>query len=92
MGVATAVVKNILHQSLSQHCSMLVLQRAVRKVMNRDLSDAPLHIVYSLFDKNKDNNLASSELLTVSLLHRWTGLLAFLPMVCSVCICTKKGR
>ena len=43
------------------------MQRAVRKVMNRGLSDAPLHIVFALFDQNKDNNLAASELLTVSL-------------------------
>lgn len=45
------------------------MQRAVRKVMNRDLSDAPLRIVFALFDENKDDNLASSELLTVSLMH-----------------------
>ena len=45
---------------------MAVMQRAVRKVMRRELSDVPLHIVFDLFDENKDGNLAASELLTVS--------------------------
>ena len=46
---------------------LFAVQRAVRKVMNRELSDAPLHIVFALFDQNKDNNLAAAELLTVSI-------------------------
>ena len=33
--------------------------------MQRDMSDVPLHIVYSLFDANQDGNLASAELVTV---------------------------
>lgn len=41
------------------------MQRAVQKVMKRDMSDAPLHIVFSLFDANQDGNLASAELVTV---------------------------
>ena len=44
------------------------LQRAVQKVMKRDMSDAPLHIVFSLFDANQDGNLASAELVTVGAL------------------------
>lgn len=44
------------------------LQRAVQKVMKRDMSDAPLHIVFSLFDANQDGNLASTELVTVGAL------------------------
>lgn len=42
--------------------------------MKREMSDAPLHIVFELFDQNKDGNLAASELLTVSsffLLHNF---------------------
>ena len=53
-------------QLASHQMMMHVLQRAVRKVMKRELSDAPLHIVFELFDENKDGNLAASELLTVS--------------------------
>ena len=41
------------------------LQRAVQKVMKREMSDAPLHIVFALFDVNQDGNLASTELVTV---------------------------
>lgn len=37
--------------------------------MKREMSDAPLHIVFSLFDANQDGNLASAELLTVNTLH-----------------------
>ena len=47
---------------------MWCLQRAVQKVMKRDMSDAPLHIVFSLFDANQDGNLASTELVTVEAL------------------------
>lgn len=36
--------------------------------MKRDMSDAPLHIVFSLFDANQDGNLASTELVTVEAL------------------------
>ena len=36
--------------------------------MKRDMSDAPLHIVFSLFDANQDGNLASGELVTVGAL------------------------
>ncbi|KAL3131679.1 hypothetical protein ABBQ38_007972 [Trebouxia sp. C0009 RCD-2024] len=41
------------------------LKRAVQRVMKRDMSDAPLHIVFSLFDANRDGNLASGELVAV---------------------------
>ena len=45
---------------------LLPLQRAVQKVMKRNLSDAPLQIVFALFDANQDGNLAATELVTVS--------------------------
>ena len=35
-------------------------------MMKRNLSDAPLQIVFALFDANQDGNLAASELVTVS--------------------------
>ncbi|DBB15580.1 TPA: hypothetical protein ACH3X3_003794 [Trebouxia sp. C0006] len=41
------------------------LKRAVQKVMKRNLSDAPLQIVFALFDANQDGNLAATELVTV---------------------------
>ena len=34
-------------------------------MMKRDMSDAPLHIVFALFDANQDGNLASGELVAV---------------------------
>ncbi len=34
--------------------------------MKRNLSDAPLLIVFALFDANQDGNLAAAELVTVS--------------------------
>jgi Ca2+-binding EF-hand superfamily protein len=34
--------------------------------MKRNLSDAPLQIVFALFDANQDGNLAATELVTVS--------------------------
>ncbi len=52
------------HHILSQ--DLLLLQRAVQKVMKRSLSDAPLQIVFTLFDANHDGNLAATELVTVS--------------------------
>lgn len=45
------------------------MQRAVQKVMKRGMSDAPLHIVFSLFDANQDGNLASGELVAVGNAH-----------------------
>lgn len=37
--------------------------------MKRGMSDAPLHIVFSLFDANQDGNLASGELVAVGNAH-----------------------
>ena len=53
------------------------LQRAVQKVMKRNLSDAPLQIVFALFDANQDGNLAATELVTVS---NHLGILVFFKL------------
>ncbi len=39
--------------------------------MKRNLSDAPLQIVFALFDANQDGNLAATELVTVSNVLGW---------------------
>lgn len=51
--------------SVMRACWHACMQRAVQRVMKRDMSDAPLHIVFSLFDANRDGNLASGELVAV---------------------------
>ena len=47
--------------------------------MKRNLSDAPLQIVFALFDANQDGNLAGTELVTVSNL---LGLLTYWALMC----------
>lgn len=51
--------------TVMRECWHACMQRAVQRVMKRDMSDAPLHIVFSLFDANQDGNLASGELVAV---------------------------
>ena len=53
-------VKDVL---LTKH---ICVQRAVQKVMQRNMGNIPLQIVFNLFDANQDGNLASTELVTVS--------------------------
>lgn len=55
------------------------MQRAVQKVMKRNLSDAPLQIVFALFDANQDGNLAATELVTVRTI---LGLLSYWALTC----------
>ena len=47
--------------------------------MKRNLSDAPLQIVFALFDANQDGNLAATELVTVSNI---LGLLTYWAVMC----------
>ena len=60
-----SVVMKVIDDILQRLQMRWLLQRAVQKVMKRSLSDAPLQIVFNLFDANQDGNLAATELVTV---------------------------